>query len=207
MDDPKEITNDLSNVLDSHGYGFQYAVLAEAERLFKPGDGSPWHHPVAEFPVEIKNSHYHIDIIFENYCRPLIIVGECKRANPALCNWCFLRAPFKGASSLSEYVFAEVLEWLKSGEPACRVQPLFHSQNVYHLGIEVKSRQKGNPCDKGRGAIEDAAGQVLRGMNGLIQFFRRSPKANQERKSIVCFTARDPCRSTIVETSTLFTSI
>lgn len=109
MDDPKDITNTLSNILDSHGYGFQYAVLAAAERLFKPGDGSPWHHPVAEFPVEVKNYDYHIDIILEHYRRPLIMVGECKRANPALRNWCFLRAPFKEASSLSEYVFAEAL--------------------------------------------------------------------------------------------------
>src|SRR5262249_8923505 len=98
-----------------HGYGFQYAVLAAAERLFKPGLGSPWRHPVAEFPVEINHVHSHVDIILEHYRRPMMMVGECKRANPALRNWCFLRAPFKEASSLSEYVFAEALEWPQTG--------------------------------------------------------------------------------------------
>ena len=62
-----------------------------------------------------------------------MIVGECKRANPALRNWCFLQAPFKEVSSLSEYVFAEALEWPESGDPVCRVWGLFHSQSVYHL--------------------------------------------------------------------------
>jgi hypothetical protein len=184
VDEPKDITNALSNVLDSHGYGFQYAVLAAAQRLFQPDGGSPWRHPVAEFPVEIRNAPYHIDIILEHYRRPMMIVGECKRANPALRNWCFLRAPFREASSLSEYVFAEALEWPDQGAPVCRVRSLFHSQNVYHLGIEVKSNEKGNPCDKGRGAIEEAAGQVMRGVNGLIHFFRHSPRAEQERHSI-----------------------
>lgn len=184
MDEAKDITAALSNILDTHGYGFQYAVLAAAERLFKPGGGSPWRHPVAEFPVEINDAHSHIDIILEHYRRPLMMVGECKRANPALRNWCFLRAPFKEASSLSEYVFAEALEWPQTGDPVCRVRALFHSQNVYHLGIEVKSNEKGNPCDKGRGAIEEAAGQVMRGVNGLIRFLRHSAKSNEERKSI-----------------------
>jgi hypothetical protein len=53
MDEAKDITAALSNILETHGYGFQYAVLAAAERLFKPGGGSPWRHPVAEFPIEI----------------------------------------------------------------------------------------------------------------------------------------------------------
>jgi hypothetical protein len=51
----------------------------------------------------------------------------------------------------------------------------------------VKSSEKGNPCDKGRGAIEEAAGQVLRGVNGLVEFFKQSPKARQERKTYQCF--------------------
>ena len=62
MDEPKDITTALSNILDSHGYGFQYAVLAAAQRLFNPGIGSPWRHPVAEFPVEVRTGSYHIDM-------------------------------------------------------------------------------------------------------------------------------------------------
>jgi hypothetical protein len=186
MDDPDDLTQALSKLLDSHGYGFQYAVIATAQKLYKAGvfAGSPWRRPIAEFPVEVRNSSYHIDLIFEHYRRPLFLVGECKRANPALRNWCFLRAPFKESNSLSDNVFAEALEWPKTGDPVCRVRPLFYSENVYHLGIEVKSHERGDPGGKGRGAIEEAAGQAMRGMNGLMQFFRQSRKANEARKSI-----------------------
>ena len=36
MEGSAEITKALETILDSHGYGFQYAVLATAERLFSP---------------------------------------------------------------------------------------------------------------------------------------------------------------------------
>ena len=61
---------------------------------------------------------------------------------------------------------------------------LFNSPNIYHLGIEVKSSEKGNPCDKGRGAIEEAATQVMRCTNGFVEFFKRSDRARQEKKRV-----------------------
>ena len=50
-----EITKGLESILDTHGYGFQYAVLATAQRLFSPTTihGSRWRLPIAEFPVEV----------------------------------------------------------------------------------------------------------------------------------------------------------
>src|SRR6516165_9250810 len=157
MDESAEITRSLSNLLDSHGFGFQYAVLAAAERLFDPSSfgGSPWRRPICEFPVEVNGDSYHIDVILEHCRRPMLLVGECKRANPALRNWCFLRVPYRQESELSSYVFLEELAWSLSGDPFCTLRTLFHSENIFHLGIEVKSHEKGNPCDKGRGAIEE----------------------------------------------------
>ncbi len=107
----------------------------------------------------------------------MLIVGECKRANPALRNWCFLRAPYREDSSLSSSVFVEDLSWSPTGDPACAVTTLFNSENIYHLGIEVKSSEKGNPCDKGRGAIEEAATQVMRCTNGFVEFLKQSDRA------------------------------
>lgn len=68
--------------------------------------------------------------------------------------------------------------------PFAAFEHFFDSPNVYHLGIEVKSTETGDSSGKGRGAIEEAAGQAMRGMNGLMQFFKQSQKANRERKSI-----------------------
>ncbi len=186
MEGSAEITKALESVLDSHGYGFQYAVLAATDRLFKPTirGGSRWRLPIAEFPVEVKGAHSHIDVILEHCLRPMFMVGECKRANPALRNWCFLRAPYREEASLASSVFLEELTWSESGDPSCRVMTLFSSPNIYHLGIEVKSSERGNPCDKGRGAIEEAATQVMRCTNGLVEFLKQSDRARQEEKRI-----------------------
>jgi hypothetical protein len=186
MEGSAEITKALEGILDTHGYGFQYAVLATAQRLFSPTTihGSRWRLPIAEFPVEVNGAHSHIDLILEHCLRPILMVGECKRANPALRNWCFLRAPHREESSLSSSVFIENLTWSPTGDPCCTVQTLFNSENIYHLGIEVKSVEKGNPCDKGRGAIEEAATQVMRCTNGLVEFLKRSDRARQEKKRI-----------------------
>ena len=46
-----------------------------------------------------------------------------------------------------------------------------HSQ-TYHVGLSVKSNQPGDKVGrKDTDAIEDAAGQVCKGLNGLIEFF------------------------------------
>jgi len=48
----------------------------------------------------------------------------------------------------------------------------FNSYPIYHIGVEVKSVRpddKGDSHDKGRGAIEDAATQICRGLNGMVE--------------------------------------
>ena len=46
---------------------------------------------------------------------------------------------------------------------------------IFHFGIEVKTGEKGEGAP-GRSAIEEAATQVSRGLNGLINFFMRDVK-------------------------------
>jgi hypothetical protein len=193
--DSAAITQALEKYLDLHGFGFQYAVLATAAKAFNPDlhGGSPWRLPIAEFPVEIQGTPYHIDFILQHCRRPMLLVAECKRANPALRNWCFLRAPFRRTASLSSQVFVEELAWRSGDElgwrsddlPFCRLKPLFYAEDdIYHLGVELKSNEKGDPCDKGRGGMDEAATQVMRGANGLVEFVKRSPAAHGQRKTL-----------------------
>src|SRR5437016_2231746 len=84
--------------LNRHGYGFQYSVLKLASELYKQNQ-SAWFFEVAEFPVEVQQAGTRIDFILRRSNRfvgglPLFMLAECKRANPALSNWCFARAPF-----------------------------------------------------------------------------------------------------------------
>ena len=88
--------------LNQHGYGFQYSVLQTAW-TFEQSNNSSFVFEVAEFPVEVQNAGTRIDFILRrskpnirisNSERPLFLVAECKRANPALADWCFVRAPF-----------------------------------------------------------------------------------------------------------------
>lgn len=44
-------------------------------------------------------------------------------------------------------------------------------ENAYHVAVEVKSKGvKGDECGEGRQVIENAATQVSRGLNGMIEF-------------------------------------
>ncbi|MFZ1804688.1 MAG: hypothetical protein WAU05_12245, partial [Nitrospira sp.] len=89
----KPTITDVRKVLGSHGYGFQYAVLRRAEELAAERR-SKWVFEAAEFPVGTAESPTHIDFILRNAHSTVYLVGECKRANPAHANWCFLKAPY-----------------------------------------------------------------------------------------------------------------
>jgi|SRR5215469_6984288 len=81
------------NELNRHGYAFQYSVIRKAEELYAANQ-SRWAFKAAEFPVQVRGRNTHIDFIFEHCDKPIFLVGECKRVNPALSNWCFTRSPY-----------------------------------------------------------------------------------------------------------------
>jgi hypothetical protein len=57
------------------------------------------------------------------------------------------------------------------------------SPNIYKLGIEVKSGEKGDSGFTSKNAIEEAASQAFRGVNGLIlEFAKRGEKVLSRRK-------------------------
>ena len=131
--------------------------------------------------------------------RPHLIAIECKRANPAVARWCFAKAPSVRRNRTREYCFAERLA-LQDG--TCSSEPI-HSQieiDAYHIALEVRQAgTKGEPHQRGRGAIEEAATQVLRGVNGLAQLFLRHPELLGGSQEVVIIPA-------IVTTAELFVS-
>jgi len=54
--------------------------------------------------------------------------------------------------------------------------------DFYQIAIEVKSDKTGDPSGNGRGAIEQAAGQVMRGSNGLIESLLKFSKLVDDPK-------------------------
>src|SRR5437868_2933256 len=90
-DDPA-VPGDASKLWNVHGYGFQYALLRTAQRLFVEGK-SRWEFEAAEFPVGEERSGTHIDFILEDAQWKVFLVAECKRADPARSSWCFVHAP------------------------------------------------------------------------------------------------------------------
>lgn len=63
----------LTHSLNTHGFGFQYAILREAERYFNEKK-SPWAFEVSEFPVAVKETPTHIDFILRNTTDPSILL-------------------------------------------------------------------------------------------------------------------------------------
>lgn len=184
LSDLASLQSAFNRTLDEHGYSFQYAVAKEFERLWSESC-SPWRLPTIEFPVEVKGKATRIDLILEHRRLGIWLVCECKRVNPAFGDWCFIRAPFTDRGELAGQVYSECIVWSRNdSRPVASANPLYSSDRIYHLGIEVKGAQQGDRQGKGPGGIEDALTQVLRGLNGLVEFLGRSERATEELKVI-----------------------
>jgi len=164
-----DLTNAFEKALSRHGYGFQYAVLKEAEALYFR-DKSPWLPWVQEFPVEVQGKGTRIDLVFKHKRRRLFLVCECKRSNPAMSNWCFARAPWPNDSGFSTDSYMEMIRY-DGNRVQFELQTLIPSDRIFQIAIEVKTGRKGDSQGASSDDIENAATQACRGYNGLIQFF------------------------------------
>jgi len=169
----------FQSVLNSHGYSFQYSVIRLAERLYGPGR-CPWLFEWAEFPVSVGSRDTRIDLVLRKYNTHIYLIGECKRVNPALGHWCFARAPYTHRSPAPKKLLVESIEVVSldqvapvdSQQPYRLINTVSSSASdvIYHVGRELRSNEKGeSQASTGRGAIEEATGQVLLGVNGMIQ--------------------------------------
>lgn len=173
------IKNLLQDKLNQHGYAFHYRVLEEAKRLFEENT-SPWLFEAAEFPVEIKNKDTRIDLILA-YGRhrstaasiTTYIIGECKRTNPSMNQWCFVKAPFVRRDSMCEKMILERALKKQGQFTSTGWSPGFRLDETYHIGLVLKSKSKGDkntPDGGGRDGIEASVTQVLRGCSGFVEY-------------------------------------
>lgn len=113
----KELADRFRAVLDRHGHGFQYTVIRKLHLLFERN--RKWLFEVAEFPVATSRHDPRIDFIIRPQGTRLFLTAECKQANPALNDWCFVRAPYVCWNSSIEVALVEeiVNEW-SDADPA-----------------------------------------------------------------------------------------
>jgi hypothetical protein len=170
-----------------HGFGFQFAVVRECERL-RQSRKSTWWPDATEFPVEVNGTHLHIDLVLRNPAACMAI--ECKRVNPAYGVWAFARSAFSERdSSRSSQVALEQVGFDRSANQVfVRWQESEQSDAQFHVGMDVRLKgQAGDPTGGGRGTWNEAHTQALRGASGLIHTVAAEPAllGNQEFMSIV----------------------
>jgi hypothetical protein len=166
------ISRGLTKVLNRHGYGFHYSVLQHINQIPRSG----WGFEVAEMPVEVRGKGTRIDFILRRFNSHLYLVAECKRANPALASWCFVRTPYYRRNQREWRIILEETVFDTEGRLSAGASVLIRGPEVYQIGLEIRSGKKGDPGGGGRGAIEEAATQVCRGLNGMVQFLSTHPR-------------------------------
>lgn len=166
----------FSKTLDKHGYGFHYAVIRRAQELSET-QSSHWVFEAAEFPVQVRQHPTRIDLLLRHARANVLLVGECKRANPAVANWCFARAPFS-RRNLDAGREPMILDGFRRIGDTDAVVAHRHravaSLEVYHIGLEVDTGDAGDSRGTKEG-IEAAVSQVLKGTNGFVEYARDSP--------------------------------
>jgi hypothetical protein len=165
--------------LNRQGHPFQYAVIRRADQLHTEGR-SKWVFEASEFPVEVQSYHTRIDFVLSQWSQPgrgpfRFLVAECKRANPSLHDWLFARAPYVRRDGVPRDILVESLRRERQSLTASLTH-LDTSKDIYHVAVEVKGTAKGDASGTGRGAIEEAATQVIRGVNGLIECFSKNQR-------------------------------
>lgn len=183
-----QVADLFAKQLNSHGYGFQHRVIREAESLQQRGK-SPWYFEAAEVPVSVGDDHTRIDIVFKRQSGPpFYLLAECKRANPALSNWCFARAPYVHRRRAEiEPIILERLDKPEKWEPVEYKSAAFPRSIMHeavHIALDVATQQPGGTHDSGRGAIEKAATQIMRGLNGMVNLLPQHPEFFAKRHAI-----------------------
>jgi hypothetical protein len=186
--EPPNIGAVFQSALNRQGYPFQYAVIRRADELWNQRC-SRWVFEASEFPVEVQGYHTRIDFVLSQYSESQkgpfrFLIAECKRANPALHDWLFARAPYVRRGGPSIDILVEFVR-REGRDLTASLGRLDGSKNIYHVAVEVKGAGKGDSSGSGRGAIEGAATQVLRGLNGLIEFFSRKPRYAPDNSTVI----------------------
>jgi hypothetical protein len=178
-EDSEQIAASFRKALNSHGHGFHYAVTRRAEELLQSRQSS-WMFDGVEFPVTTAGHGTHIDFILRSRSGRTLIVAECKRADPARALWCFARSPYTWRNATKgEVIFDQIV--IQPNKQVSRIPHYAYSQeDVFHLGFELKTGEKGEGYSQNRG-INEAVTQVLRGTSGAINHLYHSVRTADHR--------------------------
>jgi hypothetical protein len=184
MDD-SSIKEGFGKILNTHGYGFQYSVIKLGDMLFY-SDISKWVFEAAEFPVQVQNEGTRIDFILRlGKNVPIYLIAECKKANPAFSNWCFVKAPYIHRSRAGyEPLLIECMQEDKNGLLYSAAHRGAQLDRACHIGLEVKSGEKGESNSSGRGRIEESVTQICRSLNGFVEFIAKNKQIISNKKMI-----------------------
>jgi hypothetical protein len=171
-----EIQKSFQQGLNLHGYGFQFSVLQKAHDEAEFGQ-SRWRFSVAELPVQVQGAGTRIDFVLFRQAVPwsrTVMICECKRSNPKFSNWCFIRTRYthKGQRGKTCPLIFETAILSSSKDLRVYANADSYAKDVYHVAMPISSRAKGDdkPVGQYRSQIEDAATQVMRGLNGYVEF-------------------------------------
>lgn len=175
----------FAKAINRQGFAFQSRVVDELHQLVEKSS-SQWSLAAIEFPVQAGKFGTRIDFVLEAHRSPYWLVGECKRVNPAFSEWFFLKAPHVRRDHEERYVVEEIHlhhhEMFARGVSlrAGREELMFHT--AYAAPIDAKG--DGPP---GHNAVEDAAGQACKGMNGLANLLKsnRGLLGEQNKRIVV----------------------
>lgn len=169
----REVSSGLRKILNTHGYGFQYAILSEAKRLFDERR-SGWRFEAAEVPVVTRGTTIHIDFLLRrgDEANQTYLIAECKRTDSARARWGFAQAPYTWRDARPRNV---IFEQVSCEPPDNRILertpyececPM--NRRPYHHGFELRTSSRGEGTGQSTGAIMKAVTQALRGTSGWI---------------------------------------
>jgi hypothetical protein len=181
----EHISANLRKVLNTHGHAFHYAIIRRAEELHSE-QRSRWIFDGAEFPVSVRGVTTHVDLILTTRSERTVLVGECKRVDPARASWCFAHAPYTWRDSYDSEVVFDCLMLTSGGTATVRSPKTAHSgEPVYQMGFELKTDQKGTGLGQSDGAIDKAVAQVLRSTSGLLNHLAKNTKSLEVSTGLV----------------------
>jgi hypothetical protein len=164
----RNLAGSLRKVLEYHGYGFQYAVLRSIIALGSDPQ-CQWEFQVSEFPVSVQGQNTRIDFVLKHKQWEKLLICECKRVNPAKSDWCFLKAANVHVEKSRFEVTAERVERHGPGDVKTYMDRIGRGE-VFDLGLELRTNERGDPQGRNHDTIEGATTQVLRGLNGMVEF-------------------------------------
>ena len=171
---PEEVAASLQKHLNSHGHAFQQAVLRRIKTLTGP-KRSHWTLIGSEFPVTLNGTGTHADIVLWSSNRDVILVGECKRANPSHSHWAFAKAPPTQRPAASQVILEQFETTVDYTYTGLELDAQSSESGPFHLSASLKSGQSGDQEGQSVRQIDEAISQLFRATSGYIHhFFARS---------------------------------